>query len=207
MYCHQCGAEACGNYCSHCGAQLTTADGTLEPAPQDWAEEIRYDVLLRQPDVRELIAHHASQSRKHMSADDFLGLCDKAFVPLVGVSLSTIGAIAQPIYTALGIRTGKTQRGSFPIPTGKVLVAALCSLARHGQSLNDVEQGQDGCLLRADIPSDMWSFAGELLVTIQRQEQSSSVEAATAIKGQLCDWGKSKRILTELFDDIRGLTV
>jgi hypothetical protein len=90
---------------------------------------------------------------------------------------------------------------------GKALVAAVCSLARHGQALNKVEQGQDGCLLKAGIPSDMWSFAGDFLITVQRQEQGASAEAATVIKGQLYDWGKSKRILTELFNDIRDLPV
>lgn len=207
MYCHQCGAEADGNYCSRCGAKLITAANDLEPLPQDWAHEIRYQVLLRRPEVRDLITHHASQSQKHMSADDFLGLCDKAFVPLMGVSLAKIGAIAQPIYATLGIKTGKTRNEFLTVPTGKVLVAPICSLARHGQSLNNVERGQDGCLLKASLPSDMWSFAGDLIVTIQRQEQGSSVEAATVIKGQLYDWGKSKRVLAELFNDIKGLPV
>lgn len=207
MYCHQCGAKTYGTYCSHCGAKLITADSDFEPLPQDWADEIRYEVLLRRPEIRDLIARHASQSQKRMSADDFLELCDKAFVPLTSVSLSKIGAIVQPIYATLGIKTGKTRKEFFTAPAGKVLVAAICSLARHGQPLNKAEQGQDGCLLKVGLPSDMWSFSGDFLITIQRQEQGSSVEAATVIKGQLYDWGKSKRILTELFDDIKGLPV
>jgi hypothetical protein len=87
---------------------------------------------------------------------------------------------------------------------------ACCSnllLARHGQPLNRVEQGQDGCLLNAAISYDIWSFAGDFLVTVQRQDQGSSVEAATVIKAQLYDWGKSKRILTNLFNDIRALPI
>ncbi|RMD62953.1 hypothetical protein D6833_06235 [Candidatus Parcubacteria bacterium] len=164
-------------------------------------------MLLRQPEVRDLIARHSSQSPKRMSADDFLELCDRAFVPLTGVSLAEIGAIVQPVYAALGVKTGKVRRAFFAAPVGKVLVAALCSLARHGQPLHKVEQGQDGCLLKAGIPSDMWSFAGDLVITVQRVEQGATVEAATVIKGQLYDWGKSKRILTALFDDIKGLLV
>ncbi|MGH7493487.1 MAG: zinc ribbon domain-containing protein [bacterium] len=207
MFCHQCGVEAQGAYCSHCGAKLITTAQGHEPLPQDWANEVRYDVLLRRPEVRDLIARHASQSQKRMSADDFLELCDKAFIPLAGVSLAKIGAIVQPIYAALGIKTGKTRKELFSKPVGKVLVAAISSLARHGQPLNKVEQGQDGCLLKAGIPSDMWSFAGDFLITVERREQGPSVEAVTVIKGQLYDWGKSKRILTELFNDIRDLPV
>jgi len=154
-----------------------------------------------------LIARHASESQKRLSASDFLELCDKAFTPLMGVSLAKIGAIVQPIYASVGIKTGKTLKESFAAPAGKVLVAAICSLARRGQPLSEVEQGQDGCLLKAGLPSDMWSVAGDFLVTVERQGQGASVEAATVIKGQLYDWGKSKRMLTALFDDIRRLTV
>lgn len=137
-----------------------------------------------------------------MSGEDFLALCDKVFKPIPGVTLSKIGAIAQPVFADLGVKTGKTRTERFLIPPGKVIVATLCSLARHGQSLHHVEQGQDGCFLRAGLPSDLFSFAGDLLVTIQRQDQGTTVEAATAIKGQLYDWGKSKRILNALFEEI-----
>ena len=207
MYCHQCGAKAYGTYCSNCGAKLIANDSHLGPLPQDWADEIRYEVLLSRPEVRDLIARQASQSQKRMSADDFLELCDKAFVPLTGVSLAKIGAILQPIYAKLGVKTGKTRKEFYTAPAGKVLVAAICSLARRGEPLNKVEQGLDGCLLKAGIPSDMWSFAGDFLITIQREEQGTSVEAVTIIKGQLYDWGKSKHILKELFDDIKSLPV
>lgn len=207
MYCHQCGAKAYGTYCAHCGTKLVATDHEIESLPQDWADEIRYAVLLRHAEVRDLIARHTSQARKSLSAEDFLELCDKAFVPLAGVSLAKIGTIAQPVYAAFGIKTGKTYKERFAAPAGKVLVAVMCSLARHGQTLNKVKQGQDGCLFEAGLPSDMWSFAGDLLITLQRHEQGASVEAAVVIKGQLYDWGKSKRILTTLFDDIKGLPV
>ncbi len=208
MYCYQCGAELHGDYCSHCGAKQIIADGARKLLPQSWAEEIRYEVLLRQPDVRKLIVHYASQAhQRSMSADDFLKLCDNIFVLHTGVSLAKIGAIVQPIYAALGIKTGKVREEILAKPSGKVLVAIICSLARHGQPLNKVEQGQDSCLFKAGLPSDMWSFSGDLVITIKRQKQATSVQAVTVIKGQLFDWGKSKRILTELFDDIKSLPI
>ncbi len=204
MYCHQCGAKAHGAFCSACGTKVITASSAVESPPLDWSSEIRYEVLLRVPEVRELIARYASQSTTRMSADEFLELCDHAVAPLVGVSLAKIAAIAQPIYATLGVKTGKMHRELLPVPAGRVLVATMCSLARRGRRINNVEQGEDGCLLKAELPSDLWSVAGEMLVTIERQEQGSIVEAATVIKGQLYDWGKSARVLKEFFDDIRG---
>lgn len=208
MFCHQCGAKAQGAYCSQCGTKLVTPDGTLEPSPttqeetDDWCQEVRYDALLKYERIREVIARNASQCQKRMSGEEFLALCDKAFAPVPGLSLAKIGAIAQPLLADLGVKTGKTRKERVEAPPGKVIVAALCSLARRGQSLQDVQQGQDGCLLRAGLPSDLFSLAGDLLVTVQRQDQGTAVEAATVIKGQLYDWGKSKRILSTLYEDI-----
>lgn len=207
MYCHQCGAKAIGIFCSNCGIKLKPYDINLEQPSQDWAIETRYEFILNRPEVRNLIASNVAQSHRRMSSEDFLGLCDKALVPLTGVSLAKIGVIVQPVYETLGIKTAKMRKEIFTAPVGKIIVAALCSLARHGQPLNRVEQGLDGCLLKADLPSDMWSFSGDFLITIQRNEQGSFVEATTIIKGQLFDWGKSKRILTELFNDLNNSPV
>lgn len=207
MFCHQCGAKAHGNFCTACGTRLGAPEREPEPLLQDWSDEIRYEVLLRQPEVRDLIARHAAQSKKRVSGEEFLELCDKAFIPIIGVSVAKIGAIALPLYARLGIKTGKTLQDRFEAPAGKLLVAALCSMARNGQTLQKVEQGEDGCLLNAKLPSDIWSFAGDILLTVERKENGTRVEAATVIKGQLYDWGKSKRILAALFEDLKGLPV
>ncbi len=206
MYCHRCGAEVHGLYCSHCGTRVLS-DSAATPPERGWIDEIRYDVLLRHSDVRELIARYAARSPQRMSAEDFLELCDKAFVPVAGVSLVKVCAMTQPISAALGVKTGKRRKEFFTVPAGKVLVAVLCSLARHGQPIDTVEQGIDGCLLKAVLPSDIWSFEGEFLVTVQRLDQGTSVEAATHVRGQLFDWGKSGRAIRTLFNDISDLAV
>jgi hypothetical protein len=207
MYCHLCGAKGQGNYCHKCGAKLITAENNHEP-PADWSDEIRYEILLRRPEIRDLIARHASQKQTQMSGEQFLELCDKALAPLYGgIPMAKIINIAQPLYASLGIKTGETRKEFLALPAGKTLVAAVCSLARHGQPVNRVEQAEDGCLLEAGLPSDIWSFGGDLILTVQRLEEGSSVEAATAIKGQIYDWGKSKRALDKLFDDIKTLPV
>lgn len=219
MYCSNCGAKAAGNFCSRCGARLASSQeppplpqdwqderGAQPPVPShDWKDEIRYDVLLHFPKVRDLIARHAAQAREGTSAEDFLKFCDKALAPLMDVSLSTVVSIALPIYTRIGIKTGKTRKEVLPGRAGKILVAALCSLARYGRQLKQVHQGEDGCVLEAVLPSDMWSSQGELVVSIRRQRTETHVEAATKIPGQLFDWGKSKQCLNQLFEDLESL--
>jgi hypothetical protein len=226
MYCSNCGTKASGNFCFACGARLISAEDAPSPASgqpdpsdqaekpadervlrHDWQHEIRYDVLLHVSEVRDLIARHAAQSRKTMTGEQFLSLCDKAFQPLAGVSLSTVVSIAAPIYSRLGIRTGKAHSEVIAKPAGKALVAALCSLARHGRQLKQVHQAQDGCVVEATLPSDLWSLEGELVISVRRHGPGTFIEATTKIPGQLYDWGKSKQCLQQLFEDVKMLVV
>jgi hypothetical protein len=205
MFCSNCGAKASGNFCSVCGAPLTGA-GLSESVPiQDWSADVRYDVVTRVPAVRDLIAQNARLAKKPMSGEQFLEICDKAFSPIPGVSLAKVIAIVQPIYANLGIKTGKRRTQELPVPPGKALVGVLCSLARRGNDLRRATQGEDGCVLEAAIPSDLWSLEGDLLIAVRRGDGVSIVEAATLIRGQLFDWGKSTRCLNALFDDLRDV--
>lgn len=203
-YCSNCGAKVSGNFCSECGASLKSSDnsGITSKQYSNWDKTTSYEELLSIQSVRDLIAHHATLSKRSMSGEEFLKSCDIAFVPLTGVSLSMIGSIVQPIYAKLGMKTGKTRSASFNNPPGKILVALLCSLARNGRKVCRVQQGQDGCVIEAIIPSDLWSWEGNLVVSVQSKGDDTYVEAATVIKGQLYDWGKSNRCIEELFSDL-----
>lgn len=204
MFCSNCGARASGNFCSGCGARLGKQQAAELP-PQDWVEEVQYSVLLHFSEVREHIAHHASQAKKGLSGEQFLKGCDSAFGPVFGVSLSTVASVAVPIYSRLGINTGKKRAEVVRRPPGKVIVAAICSLARYGRTLKQVHQGEDGCIIEAVVPSDVWSFEGELIITVHRCQGGTQVEAATKIPGQIFDWGKSNQCLTQLFQDLESL--
>lgn len=207
MFCSNCGAEASGNFCSRCGAPLSQGPGPAEPAAEeasgDWSREVVYERLIRIPEVRERISRHAAMASKRMSGQEFLALCEKV-VPM-GVPLEAIGSLAQPAYARLGIKTGKERSETLPIPPGTAIVGALCSLARRGQELRQVRQLDDGCLLEATLPSDMWSFAGDLLVEVHASGTGARVDAATKIGGQMFDWGKSNRCLNTLFEDVRAM--
>jgi hypothetical protein len=209
MFCSRCGSEASGNFCSKCGASLaippasaTTASGTSAGAPEtdDWENEVRYDVLMQRPEVREMLLRQAAAAPKHASAEDFLASADKWLKPQVPLEL--ISEVVVPLYSRLGVRAGKERREHLGLPSGRVIVNAMAAFARSGFHPKTVQQAQDGCTIEAAIPSDFRSFEGTLVVTVRREPQGSEVEAATVIKGQLFDWGKSRAILDEFFADL-----
>ena len=223
MFCSECGSEAQGKFCWNCGTPLSQGQAessTPEPVPLelvevgasgpsilpiewlDWSEEIRYETLLKHPEVREMIALHASQAAEKVSGEQYLELCDIALKPLVGgVQISKVAALMQPIYASWGIGTGKSRTEVLTAPAGTVLVSILCSLAKNSQQVEHVEQGEDGCVIEAKLPSDIWSLAGSLVIAVERARGGMKIEAATRISGQFVDWGKSSRALQTLFDD------
>jgi hypothetical protein len=186
MFCSACGEKAGGRFCSHCGAPLAAGAES-----RNWQQEFRYAELVRVPQVRAAIHYHASLARRGVTGEQFLGLCDKV-VPL-GVSMELVASLIQPLYASWGLGTGQQRSVQVAAPIGRVMLNVLCSLAARGQSLRRVEQGSDGCCFEAVIPSDIWSFAGDLLITVRQHAGNTEVEAAAKVKGQLYDWGKSQR--------------
>jgi hypothetical protein len=205
MFCPNCGQEGSGNFCSRCGHPLEQPSPAAA-APSDWHDEVDYQKLLSNPEVRTRISL-AQGSDSRMSADDFLKLAESLVKPLIGempVPLPTVAALAQSLGGALGIRTGKHRAEVLSEPPGLVIVAALCYLAGHGQAIERVDQGKDGCILHAVLPSDLFSSQGRLAVSIARCEHGTQAEAVTRISGQLFDWGKSQRWLDGLFAEMQA---
>jgi hypothetical protein len=204
MYCHECGNPAGGKFCSHCGTAIfATAATMVQPSATepDWDNEVRYEAIIQFPGVHEVIDQHAQRSAKRITAEQFLMLADK-LIPL-GVPLEGIAAASQTLYARLGIKTGKHQTKRVPVPVSRTIVRVLCSLARRGQALRAVRQAVDGCVIEASLPSDMFSFEGDLYVTVKREGSCSEITGVTSIRGQLFDWGKSNRSLKQLFEDVQ----
>jgi hypothetical protein len=211
MFCSNCGKEATGKFCWSCGAALEAGAGLesveLVEAAVDWTETLDYETLLKVPAVRERIARHAAQAKQRMSAEDFLENCEKVFAPLMGgLPVASLTAkVMHPLYIKWGIQMRKARSETIFKRPGEVLVGVLCSLAAQGHELRKATHTEDGCVLEATIASDMWSFAGDLIVTVKPQGQATVVEAAAVVKGQKFDWGKSRRCLDRLFDDLVNL--
>ena len=210
MFCSECGAEADGKFCWSCGKLLRQQQPTSDVPilPIDWTKISDYQALIRVPEVRERIARHAARAKKRLSGEQFLEICDKLVSPLAGgVSLTAIAALTQPLTERLGIKTGKARTERFGEPPGTMLVAVLCSLAQNGQELRNVEQADSGCIiLQATLPSDLWSFAGDLVVAVRDDQTCTAIEAAATVKGQYYDWGKSRRAIDQLFGDVTTLS-
>lgn len=217
MFCSECGKQAAGKFCWNCGQPLIQGPSTLTvdattshdvlSVPTNWSTLTNYKALLRIPEVRDRIARHAALCKKRVTGEQFLEACDKFLTPLTGgVPFKLIAEITQPLSTRLGLRTGKTRSERLAQPTGAVIVAALCSLAQNGHQLGEVTQLENGVTLRAAAPSDFWSLKGEVHLDIRAAGSVTQIEAAYTIPGQIYDWGKSQRGLTQLFTDLATVT-
>ena len=154
------------------------------------------------PEVRDLIARNAVQAKRRMSGEQFLEVCDKALAPIPGVPLAKLAQFTQPFYAKLGVKTGKARSELVASAVGTTIVTLLCAMAKLGYELQRVHQLSDGCILEATLPSDLFSFAGTLVITVRRRTDGTHVEAETNVPGQAFDWGKSARALNALFGEV-----
>lgn len=181
-------------------------DGDGVDASADWADEHRFEVIIGIPVVRNAVNTCAAHARVPMSAEEFLA---RAAVVSPGLDRAMRrGAVARGRRWALkrGWRTGNSQEAEIPAPVGRVIASVLCSMSFHGQVVQFVEQGEDGCTLIAAIPSDYKTFGGVLQVRIDRSAtRGTTLHAAAEIPGQLYDYGKSKQTLADLFADVLAL--
>ncbi|UUO05411.1 hypothetical protein M4951_18770 [Blastopirellula sp. J2-11] len=200
MFCCECGSKAQGKFCSHCGHPLQA----VESAPQtdDWENDVRYEAIVNVTQVRDVIASHAKHAKKGMSAETFLAICDKVIDS--PISYSGLAEVVQPMWAKVGVRTGKERAEEIAAPIGRVIARAVCSLAKHGQPILEVQQGDGGCLLTAEFPSSILAMKGVLRISIVRFEQGAFVGAETDIAGQMFDWGKSTNALAQLFADLHS---
>jgi hypothetical protein len=216
MYCEECGHDVRGKFCSNCGALVAspaTPGGaaalandvlTLADVVDGWAQEVRYENILKFPAVRTLIEQHSQLAPRRLSGEQFLALADK-LVPQP-VSMEGLAAVTHLVLTQLGMKTNKQRDARIPLPVGEVLVRVLCSLARKGQKIRGVTQGADGCVIEATQPSDIWSLEGTFLITVRRCPDApgaTEISATATVTGQLYDWGKNQRTLDGLFTDLQ----
>jgi hypothetical protein len=209
MFCSQCGTKADGKFCHECGSPLRASAAPLDLTDADftqscgnWEHDVHYEHVVRVDAVRTAIARHAASAKKGISGEAVLALYDQ--VMSSPVPLEKLAAIMQPIYESWGIRTGKDRTELIPMPIGRAIAQTLCSFARQAQTFESIEQHDSGCILTADLPSSVWALKGKLTVSLVRRDEATQVAARTEIPGQMYDWGKSRRCLEQLFDDLRS---
>lgn len=215
MYCSNCGTEAEGNFCWKCGSPLAGAHklasptgyaGQKSPPQHDWSAETNYFVLIQQPEVRERIAKCRKMAPREWARLRKIGKVSEAFGE-AATTLSGLGSVSSAmdgIGKKLSIDRDRT--GHFDAPTGTVIVAALCSLARHGYEIRNVEQLDIGCILRAAASPDAWAGPYSFNADIRSSAHGTDVRASTRAEGIIHDFGICARDLKRFFDDIGSVT-
>jgi len=216
MFCTQCGNAAAPEhvFCAVCGTRLmrdaqAAAVSEAAAAPEtasleDWRETTNYRAVLGHPEVKALIADAAKVSKAGMSGEEFLKLAQ----PILdasgsgGVPMKLIAEIATPLYAKMGVKTGKDAMNGYATSYGRVLAAILCALSSRNQTLVAVHEGTDGCVVQAEIPSSLTTWKGKLSMTLQRRPEGTLVSSAVVFEGQSSDWGRSRRVLDDLHQDI-----
>lgn len=216
MFCTQCGQKTgeTDRFCSACGHALNSASQISNPIQQpetplvspdiDWRNSSDFREIFNHPEVRGRIQRVTGATPGGMSADEFLKVA-QPLMALAGagtVKLSVIKDIALPIYTKLGIKTENQQQKGFKSTFGETLAAALCSLAARGQSMLDIKQAENGCLIEAKLPSSLWNWEGSILLTLETHPEGILVKGNVSVPGQAFDWGRGKTTLTALFEDM-----
>lgn len=226
MYCIHCGADNAATFCAACGQRQSvdskvhfesdvveadvsnsepsssSSDGSTAQSSICWTESIQYETVLASPEPRERILAAGRRASKGVTGDDLLAVFDA--VSPIGFSLGKFTNAILPIYDKLGIKTDRESQAIFDAPPGRVMLAALCTLAAKSLAIADVCQDPGKCSLSAEIPSGLITNRGKLHVLISVHDLYVRVSLATTISGQWYDFGKSKRLIDEMFEAIQG---
>jgi hypothetical protein len=205
-YCPNCGAHGSGNFCSKCGTPLNDAiTVSSSEAVQDWSREVEYHKLIRIQQVRNIILRHAGiAKRAYGEIREVLSLFHIHINkdPLSGSWHSWSEFISATI--VMGSRDGGVFQQNLSIPPGIVIVSVLCSLVRHHQLVEKVEQGKDGCGFEVIIPWERWwlpSLDGKLFMGVSKSRTGSLITAASL---QSLDLGKIKRCWERLIREVEA---
>lgn len=170
-----------------------------------WQDEHRAEVLLLNPLIQNRIARHTRGGQAELSAISALKNAfskgDKAGF-LLGLSLA--GNLL--IQRRRKLPPGPKRTEQLPWPIGSTIVAVLVSFANRGQRLIDIQQGSAGCTLTGEIDFSSFSVPGLITASINRNADGSVIDAEVQLPGGQIDFGKRKRILNKLFDDIPRFT-
>ncbi|MBB40597.1 MAG: hypothetical protein CMF01_10995 [Hyphomonas sp.] len=214
MFCTQCGRKfgETDRFCAQCGApragsETDTAPSSLDSVDPalDWRASMVPREIMGHPEVRARIEAVTGENPKGMSAEQFYEFARPVML-ITGAGpappLKLIKDISLPISAKLGMKTSRDVTQGFRNTFGETLAAVLCSLASRSQPLEDITDATNGCIIRSKMLSSIWSWEGDLNITLEVREEGTLMTAAITVPGQLSDMGQSKRVLKSLVEDV-----
>ncbi|TWU56713.1 hypothetical protein Poly51_26300 [Rubripirellula tenax] len=229
MFCVHCGADGAARFCAACGKNQTDlagpfdtpevvdldvalthsietsdaiVDAILVDDASDWTKSIQYQTVLNHPVARNRITASAKKSQPGVTGEDLLEVFDA--VSPIGFSLAKFTKAILPIYDKLGIKTDRQAQSIFDAVPGRLMLATLCTIASKALVIDQVHQGPDQCSLSAELPSGLITNRGRIHILIEVCEGYSRITLNTTISGQLYDWGKSTRLMTDMLAEIHS---
>ena len=202
MYCHKCGEKTSEEFCGKCGTKIIQSDSIII---KSWRNEEDYNKIIKHPNVLGLISEYSRKSTNKLSGEELINKFDLVFGTVTGLSLGVLTEITVPIYSRLGIKTGKSKYKRFNESIQELFVKAMCSLSKNNHPIEEFHKAKDGIILIGKIKSDLRSFGGNVLIELNKNDDFVNAKVQTVIKGQIFDWGKSKNIVKSIFEDLQNI--
>lgn len=203
MFCHNCGYETETNNCPKCGTIIIKPETKII---KSWRKEKDLKNVIKHPDVIELVYKYSKLSNEKISSQYILDKLDLVFGTFTGMSSNFIMELVVPVYSKLGIKTRKKDEFTFDLSINEVFVKLLCSISANKKlEFIEIKQGKDGLLIVSKIKPDLQSHKGDLIVTLKEINNNVIAELNTVIKGQVYDFGKSKKIISKTLADLKSI--
>lgn len=152
--------------------------------------------LLDHPRCVELVGSALAGAPRSRSAEEFV-----SDLPL---RLRLTAGVGQRLGEEMGLQSRTEDTATFSGSYGHLLLGLLCGMAEQRIPLAGAEEPHRGedCVLVGTVPSSPLSGAGELAAHVVGEPPEYRIEAFVTFKGQKFAWGRGKRILRRLFQDV-----
>jgi hypothetical protein len=121
-----------------------------------------------------------------------------SLLPLPEAMFMTTVKLGQTLGTMLGLKSRQQCEKSYSCSYDKAVLSYFLATKQMELNIQTLYDTQKGSILEIKLPTDVFSFGGQLKIVINEEPQHIRVQATTEIKGQMFDWGKGSRILKEL---------
>ncbi|MGH8427640.1 MAG: hypothetical protein ACRES7_06630 [Gammaproteobacteria bacterium] len=160
---------------------------------------------LKRPSVKEILTADASSAGAVKSSASGKDVAD-LLAPLGGLSggqLELAMKAGEALGKTLGFESSKSVERIFPFSYRVAVRSAAFALRSLGQEITAVFDTPRGAVLETKLPTDIFSLGGTLSLEIVEEDSTQvRITGSSEIKGQKFDWGKGKRSLRDVFDEI-----